>query len=195
MKHAVIVAHPSQNSFNLAVANAYCEAVRQRGHTPILRNLYRMGFDPRLQDGEIPRPGGFKPGEDVVAERAVIADADVFAFIYPLWFYAPPAILKGYIDRVFGMGFGYGPIQGGGNTQRLRGRQMISFSTSGAPTDWLKQEGAWSAIHNLFDGHFAAVCGLTCLDHVHFGETVPNLRADVVEARLAKVGETVGRLF
>jgi hypothetical protein len=88
MKHAVIVAHPSQSSFNLSVAYAYCEAARQRGHAPILRDLYRMGFDPCLRDSEIPRPSGFKAGDDVLAERVIIAEAAVFAFIYPLWFNA-----------------------------------------------------------------------------------------------------------
>ena len=195
MKHTVIVAHPSQNSFNLSVAYAYCEAARQRGHTPILRDLYRMGFDPCLQEGEIPRPGGFKPADDVLAERSIIADADVFTFIYPLWFNAPPAMLKGYIERVFGMGFGYGPIEGGGNTQLLKGRQLISFSSSGAPTEWVKQEGAWAAIRNLFDDHVAGVCGLTCLDHVHFGDIVPGLRTDVVNEHLQAVAKTVARFF
>jgi NAD(P)H dehydrogenase (quinone) len=195
MKHAVVVAHPSQNSFNLSVAYAYCEAARRLGHTPVLRDLYRMGFDPCLRDGEIPRPGGFKPGDDVLAERAIVADADVFAFIYPLWFNAPPAMLKGYIERVFGMGFGYGPIQAGGNTPLLKGRQLISFSSSGAPTEWVIKEGAWSAIRNLFDDHVAGVCGLISLDHVHFGGVVPGVRTDVVKERLETVAKTVARFF
>jgi NAD(P)H dehydrogenase (quinone) len=195
MQHAVVVAHPNAASFNLAVANADCEAARARGHVAILRDLYRMGFDPRLQSEEIPRPEGFTPGDDVMAERAIIAESDVFVFVYPLWFNAPPAMLKGYIDRVFGMGFGYGPFGDHENIQLLKGRRMISFSSSGAPTDWLEQEGGWAALRNLFDDHVANVCGLTCLDHVHFGETVPMTRKDVMEARLASVAATVGRYF
>ncbi len=195
MQHAVIVAHPNPDSFNLAVAKAYCEAAGALGHAAILRDLYRTGFDPRLRDGEIPRPNGFAPGEDVVAEREMIARADVFAFVYPVWFNAPPAMLKGYLDRVFGMGFAYGPVGGEGNVPLLTGRRMISFSTSGAPTDWLKREGGWEALRSLFDDHVAKVCGLTCLDHVHFGETVANLRRDVVVDRLASVTDTVQRHF
>lgn len=106
MKHAVIVAHPNVDSFTLTVARTWAEAAKAAGHTVELRDLYRIGFDPRLQDEEIPRPDGFQPGKDVLAERAAIGDADVFVFVYPLWFYAPPAMLKGYVDRVFGMGFG-----------------------------------------------------------------------------------------
>ena len=195
MKHALIVAHPKAESFNLAVAGAYAEAARELKHEVVVRDLYRMGFDPCLKAEEIPAPEGFTPAEDVVAERAVIGDADVFAFVYPLWFYAPPAILIGYIDRVFGMGFGFGAIQGGGNTPLLQGRRMVSFTTTGSPLQWIEQEGAWSAIRNIFDTHLAEVCGLTILDHVHFGGIGPGMRLDAVQARLADVHQTVLRLF
>ena len=49
----------------------------------------------------------------MIAERGVLAEADVFAFVYPLWFNAQPAILKGYVDRVFSLGFGFAPGAGG----------------------------------------------------------------------------------
>jgi NAD(P)H dehydrogenase (quinone) len=155
-----------------------------------------MGFDPLLKAGELTAAAaGSGPAPDVVAERNVLRDADVFAFVYPLWFYAPPAMLKGYIERVFGMGFGFGAIQGGGNTPLLRGRKMISFTSTGSPIEWVKQEGAWSAIRNLFDAHIAEVCGLTVLDHAHFGGIVPGIRPDVVANHLATVRETAFRFF
>ena len=119
----------------------------------------------------------------------------MFAFVYPLWFYAPPAMLKGYIDRVFGMGFGFGAIQGGGNTPLLQGRKMVSFTTTGSPLQWMEQEGAWSAIRNIFDTHLAQVCGLTVLDHIHFGGIGPGMRDDAVKQRLSEVREAVRRLF
>jgi NAD(P)H dehydrogenase (quinone) len=195
MKHAVIVGHPNPDSFTLTVAKTYCNAVVRRGHEPLLRDLYRMNFDPRLQAGEIPKPDGFAPAEDIKAERALIADAKVFTFIYPLWFDAPPAIVKGYVDRVFGMGFGYGPIAGGGNQPLLDGRMMLSFSASGAPTEWLEEEGTWPALRALFDGYVAKVCGLQLLDHVHFGGVTPGLPELFIEQSLQTVRDTVERLF
>jgi NAD(P)H dehydrogenase (quinone) len=195
MKHAVIVGHPDPNSFTLAVAKTYCEALRDRGHEPVLRDLYRSGFDPCLKAGEIPRPGGFAPADDVKAERALVRDADVFAFIYPLWFYAPPAIVKGYLDRVFGMGFGYGPILSGGNQPLLVDRKMITFSASGAPSEWLEEEGSWNAIRTLFDSHLSRVCGLKMLDHVHFGAVTPGLPEHVVDGYLQTVRDKVAAFF
>lgn len=194
MKHALIVAHPNPDSFNLALAHTYQAAVLALGHAVVLRDLYRIGFDPRLGIGEVPGPQGFTAGADVVAERALIGDADVFAFVYPLWFYAPPAMLKGYIDRVFGMGFGYGP-GAAGNTPSLVGRMMFSVSSSGAPQAWIRQSGDWQAMRQLFDQHFAGVCGLSVVDHLHFGAILPGITAEAVQDCAAEVAAAVNRRF
>jgi NAD(P)H dehydrogenase (quinone) len=194
MKHAVIVAHPNPASFNHSVARAYEAALLAAGHQVVMRDLYATGFDPRLQADEIPGSPGFGPREDVRAERNLLADAAAFAFVYPLWLNAPPAILKGYFDRVFGMGFAYGPGEGG-TKPLLVGRSSVIFSSSGAPTDWVKKSGAFAALAKLFDEHIAEVCGLKILEHVHFGNIVPGIRADAVERLLGDVRATAARHF
>jgi NAD(P)H dehydrogenase (quinone) len=181
MKHAVIVAHPNPKSLVASIAGAYADVVRSVAHTAIVRDLYALGFNPCLQAGEIPGQEGFHAGDDVAAERALLKDVDVFAFVYPVWFNAPPAILTGYMQRVFGMGFGYGPIHQGGNEPLLGGRSLISFSTSGAPKEWFESEGGWQALQNLFDKHFAAVCGMRVIGHTHFGRISAQMRPDAVD--------------
>lgn len=194
MEHAVIAAHPARRSFTLAVADAYCDAVRARGQPTILRDLYRMNFAPTLDADELPRPSGFTPGADVVEERARLARATVFAFVYPFWLNTQPAMMKGYIERVFGYGFAYGGT-GAGNVPLLKGRKMISFTSSGAPMDWVVSTGNFEAARKLFDEYFAAVCGLEVVDHVHFGGLVPGIRADVVARHLDHVREAVAGYF
>lgn len=195
MKHAIIIAHPNPQSFTASAGEIYRGAIEALGHASVVRNLYECGFDPCLGDDEIPRPGGFAPAGDVVAERTWIGDADVYAFFYPLWFNAPPAILVGYVQRVFGMGFGYGPIRGGGNQPLLAGKSMISFSSSGAPADWLKGEGSWEALQNLFDHHVANVCGLRFLEHRHFGGVLNQTAKPRIEAHFAEIVAAVQRQF
>lgn len=195
MKHAIIVGHPNAESFTLSAARVYQEAVAGLGHQVEMRDLYRIGFDPKLKDGEIPRPAGFAPSEDVKAERALIGDADVFAFFYPLWFYMPPAIIAGYVQRVFGMGFGYGPIRQGANQPLLRPKRMISFTSSGSPGEWLRTEGAWDAVKAIFDQHLAEVCGLSVLEHRHFGRVLNATPAVRIEAYFKEVRATVARHF
>jgi NAD(P)H dehydrogenase (quinone) len=194
MKHAVIVAHPNRRSFNVAVANAYISAVRGFGDEAIMRDLYRLDFDPRLGADELPWAKNFAPRADVAAERTLLADVDVFVLVYPLWFNAPPAMLKGYVDRVFGMGFGYGSPDGGSDP-RLRGRILVSFTSSGAPEHWVEQTGALERLRRGFDDHLAEICGLSVIEHRHFGGIVPGIRPDAVRAMLSDVEAVTRRHF
>jgi NAD(P)H dehydrogenase (quinone) len=179
MKHAVIFAHPNPEGFTSTMARAYVEAADQHGHEAIVRDLYGMGFDPCLKLEEIPNDHLLQPGPEVIAERGVLRNVDVFVFIYPFWFNAAPAILKGYVDRVFCMGFGFahGP---GGMEPLLEDRKLISFTSSGAPLHWVRDTGAWRTVRKLFDEHLSEVCGLTVIDHVHFGEITTGIHRDAV---------------
>ncbi|CAN5908009.1 NAD(P)H-dependent oxidoreductase [soil metagenome] len=194
MKHAVIVAHPNPRSLTCAAGAAYVEAVEALGHRAMVRDLYQIGFDPCLRAAEIPGAAGYASGDDVLEERRLLGDADVFAFVYPLWFNAPPAILKGYVDRVFSMGFGYGP-SARGTEPLLEGRKLISLSFSGAPESWVRDSGALPALMTLFDLHLAAVTGLEVLDHKHTGGIVPGITREAVADVLADIGKAVRRAF
>ncbi|MBN9544696.1 MAG: NAD(P)H-dependent oxidoreductase [Alphaproteobacteria bacterium] len=193
MKHAVIFAHPKAESFTGSVANAYAEAAVALGHQVVKRDLYRMNFDPCLREDELPFASGAHPRPDVIAERQLLADVNIFVLIYPFWLNAPPAILKGYLDRVFGYGFAYG--KSGRSEPLLQGRFLITFSSSGAPLDWVRRTGTFDAVGKLFDSYLAELCGLAFLDHTHFGGIVPMIRADAVAAKLDSVREIVKKHF
>lgn len=194
MLHAVIVAHPRPNSLNHAIAETYRENAEKLGHTTLVRDLYGLKFDPCLKAHEIPDLSGVSFAPDVLAEREVLRDVDVFCLVYPFWFNAPPAILKGYVDRVFSMHFGYAPAPDG-TTPLLDGRKLISFTTSGAPEAWVRDTGAMTALMALFDAHLAAMTGLTLLDHVHAGGIVPGITSEAVADVLDKVRDAVTTAF
>lgn len=194
MLHAVIVAHPRPNSLNHAIARTYRETVAKLGHHTLFRDLYRLKFDPCLKAHEIPDGSGVSFAADVLIEREVLQDVDVFCLVYPLWFNAPPAILKGYVDRVFSMRFGYAPGPGG-TTPLLDGRKLISFTTSGAPESWVRDTGAMTALTTLFDAHLAAVTGLTLVNHVHVGGIVPGITSEAVTDVLEKVRDAATAAF
>jgi len=194
MKQALIVAHPRVRSFTMTMAEAYAEAARHEGVEVVLRDLYRLGFDPLLHMEELPDHEGFQPRADVLSERSAIGDADVFAFFYPLWFNAPPAMLKGYVDRVFGMGFGYSRYGLEGNQPLLAGRKLVSFTSSGAPQTWVESSGAWDAMHRHFDDHLANVTGLELIGHHNIGDVVPGLREDVVQGHARDIAGIAKRI-
>jgi NAD(P)H dehydrogenase (quinone) len=186
MKHAIVLAHPNASSLNAAIAANYADETRRLGHEVVLRDLYAMAFDPCLHAEEVGGPDAPQYRADVLRERELLANIDVFAFVYPLWFNAPPAILKGYVDRVFSTGFGFLPAFGG-TEPGLTGRRLISFTTSGAPDRWIRETGALTALLNLFDRHLAGVCGLQVLDHVHLGGAVSNMTSEAAEEILDRV--------
>ena len=86
----VVCVHPSPNSFTRAWAEASLQGARGTGHQIMLSDLYADEFDP------VDRPGGEPPE----AEIAKLKAADHIVFHFPLWWYGPPAILKGWVDRV-----------------------------------------------------------------------------------------------
>ena len=194
MKHAIIISHPAKASFTASAATAYAEACEALGHRTVTRDLYRLDFDPCLKVQELPLETEFRPAPDAVAERDILKDCDVFALFYPLWLNAPPAMMKGYLERIFGFGFAYG-AGGRSYTPLLKGRQLISFSSSGAPLMWLKQTGSLAAIKTLFDDYFAQLCGMTVLEHVHTGGVTPGASQSFIEARMQEVRKAVTRHF
>jgi NAD(P)H dehydrogenase (quinone) len=154
-----------------------------------------MNFDPRLHVDELPSREGGEPRTEVLIERTMLRDVDVFAFFYPIWFGSPPAMLKGYIERVFGAGFGYASVKGGGNSPLLTGRKMISFTSTGSENTWLVDSGSWNAVRKVFNERLASACGLESVEHVNFGGVDADMPAGRIEEAVAEVREVVGEIF
>src|SRR6185437_4203356 len=128
MKHLIVTAHPNPTSFTYALSNAYADELVAMGHECDCRDLYAMDFNPILQPSEI----SGHPQPDAQIEQEHIKNADATAFFYPLWWASMPAILKGYIDRVFTHGVAY---RFEGNVMRglLRGQTNLLVTISAAP--------------------------------------------------------------
>ncbi len=187
MKHLIVAAHPSEASFTMSVARAYADEIEKLGHEIQLCDLYRMEFNPVLDARELAGPGaGRAPHADLVREQSHVRAANVLAFIYPLWWASMPAIMKGYIDRVFSSGFAY-DFQA--NTLRglLTGRKAIAITISAAPLDSLRKSGDWDAVQALQDAHIFRASGLDLLGHLHFGEVAPGMSAAMGDDHLARV--------
>lgn len=163
-KHAVIACHPLKKSFTLAIARKYAETVQAHGHEVVFRDLYRAGFNPVLKAKE--RQGA--PAADVVREWTLLGKPDVFVLVYPIWFGTPPALLKGYIDRVFGAGRTRGWGGEGGTGELLHGKRLVSLTSSGAMRAWLDEKGVLGSLRTVYDRYLAEVFGFTETHHHHF---------------------------
>jgi NAD(P)H dehydrogenase (quinone) len=190
MKHLVVVAHPNPKSFTHALAGAYSAELASMGHEIVLRDLYAMGFDPVLQPCELNAQGA----KDAQAEQALLKGADATAFFYPLWWASMPAILKGYIDRVFAHGVAYdfqGPMMHG----LLTGKTNLLVTISAAPRAMLQKTGAWDAIQAIQDSHIFHSVGLTLADHLHFGEVIPGMSETTAHRHFDTVRTAAHRYF
>ena len=186
-RHVVVLAHPSTRSFNGLVAQAYCEAVGRCGQESIVRDLYAIGFDPLLRENERPRQGGGQVMPDVKFEHAAIRGSDVFVLVYPIWFGMPPAILKGYVDRVLGSGVTAQAMQAGAGAGLLQGKRLVSITSSGASKAWLNQQGQIEALRAVFERYLAHGLGMKSCENLHFGEMIEGLSEDFLDPLLAQV--------
>ena len=131
MRHLVIAAHPSTKSFNHSVVEAYTSALVERKHRVECRDLYAANFNPVLSARDLAAIGHAKASKDIREEQAAIRRADVVTLISPLWWSGFPAMLKGYLDRVFCEGFAY-VIKRGEYLPGLAGKKGVIVTTSGA---------------------------------------------------------------
>ena len=163
-KHAIIACHPDHKSFTMTVADRYAEEVRKHGHEAVIRDLYRMRFNPVLKARE--RQG--KPADDVAREWMALGKPDVFVLIYPIWFGTPPAMMKGYIDRVFGAGRTRGQGGEGGTRELLARKHLVSLTSSGGMRAWLAEKGVLGSLRTVYDRYFAEVFGFAETHSYHF---------------------------
>jgi NAD(P)H dehydrogenase (quinone) len=188
-RHAVILCHPDAQSFNAAVAQRYCDTVRELGHVAVVRDLYRLGFDPVLRTDERPKAEDIAYAADVAAEIEAIRDADVFVLVYPIWFGTPPAMLKGYVERVFGAGFDHRAIRAQKRHDFLSDKHLLSLSSSGNSIGWLEGQGEWLSLRNVFDNYLCNAFSMASNKHLHFSNIVDGLAQRWVDEELFRVAE------
>lgn len=105
MNVLIVLGHPDENSFNHAIAETCKQRLIDNGHSVIFHDLYKEHFDPIIHSGEIPRNGYFN---DVVKKHCDdLINSDGIIIVHPNWWGQPPAILKGWIDRVIRPGIAY----------------------------------------------------------------------------------------
>lgn len=167
MKHLVIYAHPNDNSLNGHFRKTVTQTLLQNGHEVMLRDLNAAAFNPvlSLEDMQGQRKGIVSA--DVQAEQEHITWAECITFIYPIWWTGMPALMKGYIDRVFSYGFAYRYDQG---VQQglLRGKQTIIINTHGKSHSEYEALGMDRALALTSDQGIFQYSGLEISKHFFF---------------------------
>ncbi len=150
MNVLIVYAHEEPKSFNGAMRDTAVRVLRETGHTVEVSDLYVMRFNPvggKHDFTTLTDPDYFKYGveqtkaseaktfaADVAAEQEKLLRADLLIFQFPLWWFGLPAIMKGWVDRVFAVGLTYGGGRWYSNGVFKRKRAMVSLTTGGGPT-------------------------------------------------------------
>ena len=120
MLFQVIHCHPLPESYNYALFRAIVTALEQRGHEVVATDLYRESFDPVMTQGE--RRSYYQvpyTGAAVSAYIDLLRRIDGIIFCFPHWWFSMPAVLKGYVDRVWGPGIAFDHHIAGGRIKPL----------------------------------------------------------------------------
>ncbi len=149
MNVLIVFAHNEPRSFNAAMKDASVEVLTNAGHDVVVSDLYAMGFNPvasAADFGERANPDylvyaleqrkAYESGTlaaDIAGEVEKVKKADLIIFNFPIYWYGMPAIMKGWVDRVFISGLCYGGkriYDRGG----LKGKSaLLAFSLGGQP--------------------------------------------------------------
>jgi NAD(P)H dehydrogenase (quinone) len=162
-----VYAHPNPRSFNAAILALVRQELEQRNLDYTLSDLYAMGFHPVLSGSDfVSLKQGVVP-PDMAEEQRKIAAADLLFFIYPVWWMSPPAMLKGYIDRCFSMGFAYRYTETGAEGL-LRGKRAMVISTFGNFAEKYETSRLGDSIAEILHDGILGFCGIDLMKHLNF---------------------------
>ena len=195
LRVSIILAHPGNQSFNHAISQTAMAELKKNGHQVILHDLYAEGFDPILPVDEIPDEA-FLPAE-VELHCEEISRADGIIIVHPNWWGQPPAILKGWIDRVIRPAIAYRFVEGdkgeGIPVGLLKAKAALVFNTSNTPTE-REARVFGDPLETLWKNCIFGLCGVETFYREMFNVIVTSTSEERREW-LGKVRKVVGNYF
>ncbi|WP_313415142.1 NAD(P)H-dependent oxidoreductase [Stenotrophomonas sp.] len=166
MHTLIVTAHPESGALTHAIARRIGQAITSSdaANRVTHADLVAEGFDPRfnMQDQALFRGTGATPA-DVAAEQARLEVADTLVLVYPLYWWSFPALLKGWIDRVFTQGWAYQDGADGKVQKKLQWLRVHLVGIGGAGADMIERRGYGAAMKTQIDMGIFDYCGARVL--------------------------------
>jgi NAD(P)H dehydrogenase (quinone) len=188
MNSLVVVAHPDPESLTHGLGCEVIAALSGDGRSAELVDLAAEDFDPRFTTADLLHYRGEGPTPpDVVREQARLDRAQQLVLVFPVYWWSMPALLKGWIDRVFinGWAFEYSP--GGRLVPKLNQLSAHLLAVAGGDADGYERHGYTNALRTQIEHGIFGFCGASIASThiVYDSETTP------VEMLAAEVNSTV----
>ncbi len=157
-----VTCHPLTSSFSHALAVRARDFLQSQGHRVVFHDLYAEGFDPVLPADELSR--GFSFDERVLAHQKDLSGADGLLVVHPDWWGQPPALLKGWLDRVFRPGVAY-EFEGADFLEKRRVRLLEGRTGLVVCTSDALESRSHDALRTLWEDQVLGWCGIrsSCL--------------------------------
>lgn len=164
MKVLIVFTHPSLNSFNHALLENVTDGLKQSGHEIRVKDLYKEGFDPILTADDLAMLHNNQTPEKIAIEQEQLLWADGLVFIYPLWWFDRPAMLKGWFDVVLtnGLAFEY---SNEGVKGLLKHKKALVIITAGGSEQYFIDNDALQLIHRPVTDGTLSFCGIKDVSH------------------------------
>lgn len=137
MKILIIYAHPNHDGHHGYFLDRFKEKLTAAHTDYEIIDLYALNYNPVLLDSELYSAGRRAISPENLDFQKKIKEAERLTFIYPTWWQNMPAILKGFVDRVFTGGFGF-RYENGLPVKLLKGKKAAIFTASGGPALFTK---------------------------------------------------------
>ena len=168
MKYLIVYAHPDSKSFNHAILETISEELKKKKKEFKVRDLYKIGFNPLLSTKDLSEIQNGAVPQDIKREQNYISKAVTIIFVFPIWWSAMPAMLKGYIDRVFSFGFAYDITADGEVKGLLKGKKVMIVNTTGASQKDYEKMGAFKMMNMSMDMAIFQFSGMKVMGHKYF---------------------------
>ena len=159
MKVLIVYAHPNSSSFNRAILEVVENGLKAAGHEIKLKDLYAEGFNPLLGREDLAAENQRDLPADIQREQQTLLWAEGLVFIYPLWWFDRPAILKGWFDRVFTHGFAFRYADEGMEGLLNHGKALVVVTTGGSIEEFERIGAREHLVRPTTDGTLA-LCGV-----------------------------------
>lgn len=191
MKYLIVHTHPNPASFCSAITAAIRGELSSMGKDYLVRDLYQISFDPALKLADLAAMRHGACLNDVRKEREYVSAADMLIFVFPVFFNNLPAMLKGYLDRIFSLGFGY-VEENFQPKPLLTGKTSIAFSTAYSSEELSRKNNLFESVNNSLAFVIKQFCGIEMLEHKFF-TFVPYASDQERKGMLQEARETVRR--